>query len=117
MAKYRFTILMTVMILVAMVWPKSSLPDTGFPATDKIVHFLLFTCWTAALVNEARVTKWWFAVGFGLLMGLCSEMVQIPIEGRTFDWNDLLADGAGVLFGNVNADLFSRLAKKVFRRS
>lgn len=115
--KYRLTILMTAVIVTAVVWPKSALPDSAFPATDKIVHFLLFTAWTAALVNEARINKWWLAVGAGLMLGLISELIQIPIEGRTFDWNDVLADGAGVLFGFVNADLFSRLAKKVFRRS
>jgi hypothetical protein len=52
----------------------------------------------------------------GLLFALLTEVIQIPLEKRSFDVMDLLADSAGVGFGIINSSWIIRLAKKVLRR-
>jgi len=112
--KYFFTILITVVILVAVLWPGSQIPSTRLPI-DKLVHFLLFTGWTTAIVNDFN-PKWYKTLIAGLLFALFTELIQIPIEKRTFDVMDLIADGAGVLFGLANAAFIIRITKRVLRR-
>lgn len=113
--KYIFTILITVLILTAVLLPGSKIPETSIPGVDKIVHFLLFAGWTVAITHDFNV-KWYKVLIAGLLFALLTELIQIPIEKRTFDLNDLLADTAGILFGMANAAWIIRLTKKVLRR-
>lgn len=113
--KYTFTIIVTVVILILVLMPGSSIPDSSIPAIDKLVHFLLFTGWTVAVIHDFD-TKWYKALIAGLLFALLTEVIQIPIENRTFDVKDLVADGAGVLFGIANATWIIRLTKRVLRR-
>ena len=112
--KYIFTILATVLIFAAVLWPSSHIPDTKWPV-DKVIHFTMFLGWTAAFCYEVS-QKWFVALIAGLLMALASELVQIPLDGRSFDTMDLLADGAGVLVGVANAPFLVRITKKILRR-
>lgn len=105
---------MTVVILTAVLWPGSQIPTTRLPI-DKLVHFLLFTGWTTAVVHDFNL-KWYKALIAGLLFALITELIQIPVEKRTFDVMDLIADGAGVLFGIANSAFIIRITKKVLRR-
>jgi VanZ family protein len=113
--KYLATILVTVVILTAVLLPGSKIPDTSLPWIDKLVHFILFTSWTVAIVNDFRL-KWYMALVAALLFALFTELIQLPVEGRTFDFNDLIADGAGVIFGLANADFIIRITRKLLRR-
>ncbi len=51
-----------------------------------------------------------------LLFAVVTELLQMPIEKRSFDLNDMLADTAGVIFAIANASWLIRIAKKVLRR-
>ncbi len=86
------------------------------PAIDKLVHFALFAAWTIAIIYEFDIRKWYVAIFAGLLFALFSELIQIPTDERTFDFNDLIADGAGVIFGYANAGFVIRIAKKMLGR-
>jgi VanZ family protein len=112
--KYIFTISATVVILAAVLWPGSQIPKTEWPI-DKLIHFLLFTGWTTAVIHDFGV-RWPKALAAGVLFAMFTEVIQIPIEDRSFDLNDALADTAGVVFAIANSTFLVRLAKKVLRR-
>jgi len=112
--KYFVTILATVLVLTAVLWPGSQIPTTKWPV-DKLVHFLMFTGWTSAVILDFNV-KWVKALIAGMLFALFTELIQIPFEKRTFDLNDIFADTAGVLFAIANASWIQKLAKRVLRR-
>lgn len=112
--KYLLTILATVVILTAVLWPGSQIPTTKWPV-DKLVHFLLFTGWTTAITHDFNL-KWTKALISGVLFALFTELIQIPIEKRSFDLNDILADTAGVLFAIANSSWLIRITEKVLGR-
>lgn len=112
--KYFISILATVLVMIAVLLPGSLIPSTRWPI-DKLVHFVMFTGWTSAIILDFNV-KWVKALILGLLFALFTEVVQIPIEKRSFDLNDMLADGAGVLFAVANSSWIIRLSKRVLRR-
>ena len=112
--KYLWTILATLIIITAVLWPGSQIPSTKLPV-DKLVHFVMFTGWTSAFIMEFDA-KWVKALIAGVLFALFTELLQIPIEKRTFDLNDVLADSAGVLFAIANSSWIVPLAKRVLRR-
>lgn len=112
--KYILTIIATALVLTAVLWPGSQIPSTKLPI-DKLVHFTMFTGWTSAFILEFEA-KWPKALIAGLLFALITELVQIPVEKRAFDVNDLLADGAGVLFAIANSSWIIPLARRVLRR-
>lgn len=112
--KYILSIIATVLVIIAVLLPGSLIPSTRWPV-DKVVHFIMFTGWTSAIIMEFNV-KWVKALIVGLLFALFTEVIQIPIEKRTFDLNDMLADGAGVLFAVANSSWIISLAKRVLRR-
>lgn len=106
--------MVTVVILTAVLWPGSQIPSTRLPI-DKLVHFILFTAWTSAFILDFNA-KWVKALIAGAAFALFTEIIQIPIEKRTFDLNDVLADTAGVLFAIANSTWIIRLTKRVLRR-
>jgi VanZ family protein len=112
--KYLPTIIATVLIVTAVLWPGSQIPTTHWPI-DKLVHFIMFTAWTSAVILDFNA-KWVKALIAGLLFALFTELIHIPFEKRSFDLNDLLADAAGVIFGIANAPWIIRLSKRVLRR-
>ena len=113
--KYIPTIFFTVVILTAVLLPGSQIPDTNITWLDKVVHFTLFTSWTVAIVHDFNL-KWYVALIVALLFALLTEVIQLPVEGRTFDVKDMVADSAGVLFGLANASFIIRITRKMLRR-
>jgi VanZ family protein len=106
---------MTVLIIAAILWPGSMLPNTGIPSFDKVVHFGIFLVWTVAIIHDFNL-KWYTALTAALLFALLTEVIQLKVEGRTFDVNDLIADAAGAIMGVANAEFIIRITKKVLRR-
>jgi len=112
--KYIFTIAVTVVILVAVLWPGSQIPSTKWPV-DKLVHFILFTGWTTAIIHDFNL-KWVRALIAGVFFAVFTEVIQIAAEDRSFDLKDVIADSAGVLFAVANSGFLVRIAKRVLRR-
>lgn len=114
--KYLLTTFVTLVILVLIMLPGSSVPDVGlFPGIDKLAHFLLFLGWAVAVQNDFDFRwKWYVIVICGVAFSVLTEVIQIAIDGRTFDVNDLLADSAGLLFGVANGKFFVKLLRRIF---
>lgn len=108
-----FPIAWTALIIFLLCIPGDDIPDTSSflpPNFDKIVHFGLFAgfsfLWTAYFFlksKESSPKKFLFIFGIlGLVLGIALEFVQLYfIPNRSFDWIDIIADGAGVAFGAV----------------
>jgi VanZ family protein len=97
--KYLFTTLVTFLILVAVLLPGSAVPDVNFIGFDKIVHIGLFGLWALAVRYDFRQVK--FSIGFaiGVSFSVFTEVLQVFVEGRTFDWFDVVADVIGLSIG------------------
>lgn len=95
--------------------PGPQVPDVGFiPGIDKAVHFLLFLGWSVAVQNDFDLKPRWYVILLaGIAFSSLTEVIQIAIDGRTFDTNDLLADSAGLLFGIVNGKFFVKLVRRI----
>lgn len=95
--------------------PGSSVPDVGFiPGIDKIAHFLLFLGWTVAIQNDFDFRpKWYVIILIGASFSAFTEVAQIAVDGRSFDFNDWLADVAGLIFGVVNGKFLVKLLRRI----
>lgn len=65
---------------------------------DKIVHFLMFAFLAVNVAQsfKSNLVVWIVAC---LFLGLGTEVAQIYIPGRNFEWWDILADSLGVMLG------------------
>jgi VanZ family protein len=113
--KYLATILISIIILVLILLPGSSVPDPKLPGLDKLVHIFLFLAWTVAIVHDFKL-RWYTALAVAIVFSLFTELIQLGADGRTFDWMDLLADTAGAIAGIVSSAFIIRITKKVLRR-
>lgn len=61
----------------------------------------MFGAWAMAVYYDFTIRGLryvWAFIG-GLVFSLITEIVQIFIEGRTFDWSDMVADAIGLIAG------------------
>lgn len=114
--KYLFTGITSVLILIAVILPGSTIPDVGFIGFDKVVHIGMFGTWAVAVCYDFNARGYRHAGTFtaGLAFSLLTEVVQIFVEGRTFDWSDMVADAIGLFLGLVLAGAIIRLIRKIF---
>lgn len=108
------TVIITILVLAAILWPGSLLPDSRILRFDKIAHFGIFLAWTVAIVHDFNL-RWYTALGMAVVFALLTEVIQLGVDGRTFDLMDLLADTAGAGFGVANSSWIIRLTKWVLR--
>lgn len=84
---------------------QSELPDTGavFPLGDKAAHMIAYGG-LAGLVSVGirrsnefvlPVVQWSVPIAFTVFYGFTDEVHQAFVPVRTFEWGDLVADGAG----------------------
>lgn len=101
---YKFTILMAVLILTALLLPAKTFPKISSPLpVDKLIHASLFFLFASAFVVEYRRDR---KSGPGILLEsallvpfvLLSEVLQLFTKSRHFELGDLAADfiGAGM---------------------
>ncbi|MFW5452018.1 VanZ family protein [Thioalkalivibrio sulfidiphilus] len=86
-----------VLLLIAgSLMPAAHIPDTGL--SDKAGHLLGYAVLTLAglLAYPGRV---WRVVLGVFALGVAIELAQHFIPSRSFEWLDMLANGAGVLLG------------------
>ena len=108
------TILITTLILVAVAIPGSDLPDVDIGSYDKLIHMGMFAVWAITVRYDFKTvsSRCYLIFLTGLLFSLLTEIVQLPIEGRSFDVYDTVADAVGLLAGL----LVSGPVLKVIRR-
>jgi VanZ family protein len=95
------TILVSLMILVAVLIPGHDLPDVHIGGYDKLIHLGMFATWTLAVRYDFRVkpSRYYLIFLGGIVFSLLTELLQVPVEGRTFDFYDVAADGVGIILG------------------
>jgi VanZ family protein len=75
-----------------------------FRISDKLVHLAAFAglsfllAWAIPTNRQRMMDNVLLAGALGLLYAGFDELLQIPV-GRTADWFDFLADGAGIVLG------------------
>ena len=97
----KFTIVVSVLIIIAVLIPGNNIPDPGIGGLDKFVHIGMFTTWTIAVIYDFNPQRIQFLFVFiaGTTFSLLTEVLQILVEGRSFDLYDIFADFAGLVLG------------------
>ena len=102
---YALTALLALVIALLTLMPQAPGPE-GIPGFDKLAHFAAFAALAAPL--SWRDPHLWRAVALATLAyGGLIEIVQ-PFTGRSAEWADLLADGAGAFAGAIAASRFGK---------
>lgn len=89
------TLLLLLLIVLLSLWPAQQLP--AVPGSDKTHHFIAYTVLMlpAALHRSAHL---WRYAGMFLLLSIAIELIQ-PTVNRYGEWQDVLANGVGLLLG------------------
>jgi VanZ family protein len=106
--RFKFSLLLAVVIVVLSLLPSNSLPDSGLFSIrflDKLAHLGMFGMLGMVALLELRCRER-CAIGQVIvlmmifLMGLAIELIQATlIDSRTAEWLDLMANGFGLLAG------------------
>ena len=109
------TLIVSLLIIIAVLIPGSNLPDVGLGGLDKIVHIGMFATWAVAVRNDFYNQRLKFFSLFlaGLVFSFLTEVLQLLVEGRTFDVYDMLADAIGLLIGLMMSGQILRLVGKM----
>lgn len=115
--KYLATSLVTLIILIAVLMPGPYVPDVPVYGIDKIAHILLFSAWAVAVLHDIRQVRKFLVFVAGAGLSLSTEVVQLFVEDRSFDYYDLVADGIGLLVGIAYGESVIKLLQKLFAKS
>jgi VanZ family protein len=111
------TIVVTILILVAVLLPGASLPDSpGIPGFDKLVHFVMFLILAAAALRDFQLAgrrRVALAIIASLAFSALTEALQLMVDGRSSELVDMAADMAGFIVGIIAR---RPLAGLLFRR-
>lgn len=106
-----FPVLWTLLIIGAHAIPGHELPKPfwDFFQFDKIAHFMMFSIltfsWLNGIMKQSTIYKLKvhgpkIVLAFSLILGLVLETLQNAIfVNRSFQWADVIADGAGGVVG------------------
>jgi VanZ family protein len=115
LVKY-FTPVISLLIIVAVLIPGSSIPEVGFGGVDKFVHIGMFATWVIAMRLDFPRMAAWLAVALGLVFSIFTEVIQLFVEGRSLDFYDVVADSVGLLIGLLLARPVIRIIDRLFNR-
>ena len=95
------TAFVSVLIVIAVLIPGSQLPNVSIGGYDKLIHIIMFLTWALAVRFDYDSQPFRYAFGFllGLIFSAFTELLQILVEGRSFDINDMAADAIGLIIG------------------
>lgn len=115
--KYKFTEIVTIGILVAVLMPGSDVPSVGIPNIDKIVHFCMFALLAGWLAIEYHnihliLPKWHISILGAILFGGLTEIMQHYVPGRSCDIKDLYFDSLGAIITVVNLMIYYKNKEK-----
>jgi len=102
---HALTAFLALVIALLTLMPQAPGPE-GIPGLDKLAHFAIFAA-LAAPVAWRDPHLWRIVALAALAFGGLIEMVQ-PLTGRSAEWADLLADGAGAFTGAITASRVGR---------
>lgn len=95
------TLIVSALILVAVLIPGGNLPKVGLGGFDKVVHIGMFAVWAIAVRYDFESRPFSFLPAFlaGLFFSALTEILQLAVEGRSFDLYDIAANAFGVAAG------------------
>lgn len=96
-------IIATLLVLVSALAPLPAAPD--LPSySDKLVHFACYLVlgWLATLAQRRRQAQLLATAGM-VVLGVAIECLQGLLPWRSFEWLDMVANGAGVVTGYLLA--------------
>jgi len=102
------TIIVTITLTVAMLWPLDA-PPPAPEGSDKLVHFIAFAALTLPLARTGRFGLLPVIIGASAFGGAI-ELIQ-PSFNRSADVNDWGADIAGVVLGICLGLLYRRMRR------
>lgn len=109
------TLLVSLLILVAVLLPGSSLPEgPGIPGFDKIVHFVMFLVLAITVEIDFKPRgkcALLVVVLSALVFSALTEALQLLVNGRAAEMIDMLADMAGFAVGLVARRPLARMVK------
>ena len=110
------TIIVSILIIIIVLIPGSQVPDVKIIGIDKIVHIGLFGLWAVAVRYDFNSPSFKFLIAFlvGMVFSVVTELLQLLVEGRSFDVQDLVADAIGLLFGLIVSGRVVKLLTKWF---
>ena len=100
------TFIFLVIITFLSLWPLDELPS--IPGTDKTHHVIAYAL--LMLPTALRKPDYWKYYGmFFVFYGGIIELLQ-PYVNRYGEWNDMVANAAGVICGIMIAELINAIA-------
>jgi len=95
------TVIVSLLIVIAVLIPGQDLPDVDIGAYDKLIHMAMFAAWAVAVRHDfsARMIRFPVIIVGGLLFCAMTELLQLLVEGRSFDVYDMAADVVGLIAG------------------
>jgi len=96
--KYIPAIIVTIVILIVVSIPGRSIPRFGFNGLDKTAHLLFFCTWSLSVqFGFTTRSRWRWILFAGIIFGLITEVIQIFVKERSFDFFDVLFDTFGLM--------------------
>ena len=111
------TLLVSVLIIIAVLIPGQNLPDVSIGGYDKLIHFGMFLVWALAVQSDfgtRLVSRRIFFLVSGVAFSGLTEVVQILVEGRSFDMYDMIADVVGLIAGLLIGPIIIRWLRHLF---
>ena len=108
------TLFVSTLIIIAVLLPGSKVPDVGIGGFDKLVHIGMFPVWAIAVRFDFDSGSFPFILVFlaGLLFSVVTEVLQLLVEGRSFDVYDMAADAVGLALGLLVSGRVLKMVKK-----
>ena len=95
--RYLSITITTILILIAISIPGSKMPHTGFTSLDKVVHVFMFYVWSLSVQFDTSLKyRWNRVLVIGIVFGLLTELIQLGVKNRSFDWYDWFFDSLGL---------------------
>ena len=111
---HSFGYFLVVLVVILSLGPLPEIPFEDFRWSDKFLHFLAYgflMLWFTQLYT--RNVYWVLAVIF-CMIGMGLEMAQTLTDERFFELGDMAANGVGVGFGWVTANIgFNSILDKI----
>jgi VanZ family protein len=113
--KYIPALVATLVILIVVSIPGPKLPPAGFSGADKLAHFLFFGTWCLAVQFGFGISnRWRWILPIGIAFGLLTEVIQLFVKERSFDWFDILFDLIGLVASAGLGPTLMPMAEKIW---
>ena len=109
------TLLVSILIIVAVLIPGNDLPNVSIGGFDKVIHIGMFAVWAVAVRYDFNTPKfrYFLVFGYGIVFSAITEILQLLVEGRSFDIFDMAADAIGLIIGLLSSGAVLRAVNRL----